>query len=138
MVISIACGTLIIIILYFLYKPGLIYLLFGFLLMGLFSWGEASIGTAVGAFFPDFKPPHSKKSNMTFLGGLLIFIFFVIYLATFSGIAVGTMFLGNFLQWPEIITLLLVLALEIIVNSILYNILINISAFRLKNLEWNY
>ena len=50
----------------------------------------------------------------------------------------GTMFLGSFLQWPEIITLVLVLALESVVNIILYNILINISAFRLKNLEWNY
>ncbi len=138
LIISSACGMFIIIILYFLYRPGLIYLLFGFLLMELFSWGEASIGTAVGAFFPDFNPLHSKKSNMTFLGGLLIFISFIIYLVIFGGIAMGTMFLGSFLQWPEIITLMLVLALESVVNIILYNILINISAFRLKNLEWNY
>ncbi len=138
MIISIAAGTFIIIILYYLFKPGLIYLLFGFLLMGLFSWGEASIGTALGAFFPDFKPPHSKKSNMTFLGGLLTFIFFIVYLAIFSGIVIGTIFLGSFLQWPEIISLLLVLALEVILDIILFNVLINISAFRLKNLEWNY
>jgi len=138
LIISSTAGTLVVIALYLLYRPGLIYLLFGFILMVFFCWGEASIGTAVSAFFPDFKPPHSKKSNMTFLGGILTFIFFIVYLASFGGIVVGSLFLGNFLGWPGIISILLVLALEVIINIILYNLLINLSAFRLKNMEWNY
>ena len=67
-IINIVCGTIGMIILYFVLKPGPIYLILGLFLLILFSWGESIIGTSIGSFFPEFKPIQSRKSNITLLG----------------------------------------------------------------------
>ncbi|MFZ3386817.1 MAG: hypothetical protein WA120_06550, partial [Candidatus Hydromicrobium sp.] len=137
-VLTVICGSIIMIIFYFVYKPGLSYLIFGLLLLILFSWGDSIIGTSVGTFFPVFKPAQSNKSNISFLGGLLNFILFLLYLLFFAGIAVGMLFLANYLKWPNFFVFPIVLALELILNLILHNVLVNISAYRLNGIEWKY
>jgi len=137
-IISMLCGILVIIIFYFLFKPGPSYLVLGLLLLILFSWGESIIGTSIGTFFPLFKPSQSNKSNISFLGNLLIVIFFFIYLLIFSGIVFGGLFLGTYFSLSDLVSFPAILLLELIVDLILYNLLTNVSAYRLNKLEWKY
>jgi ABC-2 type transport system permease protein len=138
-VISIACGMVGIIALSIMMRPSPVYILLGLLLLVLFSWGESVIGTSIGAIFPEFKPIQSSKSNITFLGGLLIFLSFIIYLLIFAGIVVGVLYAGSALfSWPILVTSLVIVALELIVVLILYNVLVNTSTYRLNRLEWKY
>ncbi|MBA7580330.1 hypothetical protein ES708_22221 [subsurface metagenome] len=137
-IINIVCGTIGMIILYFVLKPGPIYLILGLFLLILFSWGESIIGTSIGSFFPEFKPVQSRKSNITLLGILLILISLIVYLLVFSGIVIGVLFAGAYFSWSSLISFPLIIALELIVALILYNVLINLSAYRLNRLEWKY
>ena len=132
-----ASGTFILVVMYIIYRPGLLYLLFGFLLVILFCWGESVIGTTIGAFFPEFKPAYRKRSNITFTGGLLNLILFVVYLAISGGIILGGLYIVN-LGWHIGFSMLLILVVMIIINILLYNILINICTYRINNLEWIY
>jgi ABC-2 type transport system permease protein len=131
-------GSVIMIIFYFIYRPEILYLILGLLLLVLFCWGDSVIGTSVGTFFPVFKPSASNKSNISFLGGILNFIFFALYLSVFCGIAMGAMFLGYYFSWPNLIVFPAILILEVLVDLILYNILINISVYRLNSIEWKF
>ena len=137
-IVSILCGIVGIIILYFVLKPGPLYLVLGLLLLILFSWGESIIGTSIGTFFPEFRPVQSSKSNITFLGGLLTFIFFIVYLLIFASIVIGVLFIGAYFSWPGLVSFLVIIALELILNVILYYVLVNFSAYRLNRLEWKY
>ncbi|MFC2145487.1 hypothetical protein ACFLQQ_04065, partial [Actinomycetota bacterium] len=121
-IISILCGTIGVIILYIILRPGLLYLLLAIFLLVLFSWGESTIGTSIGTFFPEFKPIQSTRSNVTLPGVLLNFIFFVIYLLIFAGIVIGVLFLGSNFSWPGLISFLVIILLVIVVNLILYNV----------------
>ncbi len=132
------CGGMIMLIFYFIYKPALSYLIFGLFLLILFSWGDSVIGTSVGAFFPVFKPSQSNRSNVSFLGGILNLVLFLLYLLFFAGIVMGMLFLADYLAWPDLAVFPIVLALELILNLILYNILVNLSARRLNGIEWRY
>lgn len=132
------CGSIIMIIFYFVYKPALSYLIFGLFLLILFSWGDSVIGTSIGTFFPVFKPSQSNRNNVSFLGGLLNLILFLLYLLFFVGIVVGVLFMANYLAWPNLVVFSIVLALELILNLILYNVLVNLSAYRLNGIEWKY
>ncbi|MFC2159959.1 hypothetical protein ACFLQS_04515, partial [Actinomycetota bacterium] len=125
-VISILCGTLGIIILYIILRPGLAYLVLALLLLVLFSWGESTIGTSIGTFFPEFKPIQSTRSNVTLPGVLLNFILFVIYLLFFAGIVIGVLFLGSNFSWPGLVSFSVIILLVIVVNLILYNVLVNL------------
>jgi len=138
LIINMVCGTIGMIILYFVLKPGPLYLIFGLFLLILFSWGESTLGTSIGAFFPEFKPSQSSKNNITFLGILLILITFIVYMLVFFGIVIGILFAGAYFSWPSLISFLLIIALELIVALILYNVLVNLSARRLNRLEWKY
>lgn len=131
-------GSVIMIIFYFVYRPEILYLILGLLLLALFCWGDSVIGTCVGTFFPVFKPSASSKSNISFLGGILNFIFFALYLLIFSGIAMGVMFLGYYFSLSNLIVFPAILILEVLMNLILYNVLINISAYRLNSIEWKF
>ena len=113
-IISIACGVIGIIILYITLRPGPLYLVSGFFLLVLFSWGESIIGTSIGSFFPEFKPVQTSKSNITFTGGLLTFISFAVYLLVFGGIAIGVLFAGSFFSWPELVSFPVIVAIEFI------------------------
>ncbi len=131
-------GCIIMIIFYLLYKPGILTLIGGLILMVLFSWGDSLICTSVGTFFPVFKPSQSNKNSVSFIGGLLILIFFILYVAFFGGVITGSLILANFLGWTELTAFLIILVIEILVNILLHNILINISAHRLNSIEWKY
>ncbi len=131
-------GSVIMIVFYFVYRPEIIFLIIGLLLLVLFSFGDSIIGTSVGTFFPVFKPSSSSKSNMSFLGGILNFIFFALYLLFFSGIVIGMMFLGNYFSLSDLIIFPVILILEILIDLILYNVLINLSAYKLNAIEWKY
>jgi ABC-2 type transport system permease protein len=131
-------GSVIMIIFYFVYRPEIMYLILGLLLMALFCWGDSVIGTSVGTFFPVFKPSASSKNNISFLGGLLNFIFFALYLLIFSGIIIGVMFLGYFFSWSNMIIFPAILLLEVLIDLVLYSVLINISAYRLSSIEWKF
>ncbi len=137
-IISLGCGILGSIILYIVLKPELPYMILGLFLFILFSWGDSIIGTSIGTFFPEFKPTQSTKSNITFLGILLSLICFIVYLLIFGGIVFGVLFIGRYFSWSNFISFPLILALEFTVNIILYNGLINLSAYRLNRLEWKY
>ena len=137
-IISALCGIIGMIILYFVLKPGPLYLILGLLLLMLFSWGGSIIGTSVGTFFPEFKPAQTSKSNVTFLGGLLAFIFFVVFLLVFAGIVIGVLFMVSYFSWPDFVSFPLIIALELILDLILYYVLVNLRAFRLNRLEWKY
>ena len=137
-IISIVCGITGMIILYFILRPGPLYMILGFFLLILFSWGVSTIGTSIGAYFPEFRPIQSSKSNITFLGGLLTFIFFIVYLLVFAGIVIGVLFAGEYFSWPGLVSALIILASELVVILILYNVLVNLSAYRLNRLEWKY
>ena len=137
-VLTVICGSIIMIIFYFVYKPGLSYLIFGLLLLILFSWGDSVIGTSVGTFFPVFKPSQSNKDNVSFIGGILNLVLFFLYLLFFVGIIVGMLFLANYFSFPTLVVFPVILVLELIVNLILHNVLINLSAYRLNGIEWKY
>ena len=137
-IISIVCGITGMIILYFILRPGPLYLILGLFLLILFSWGVSTIGNSIGAYFPELRPIQSSKSNITFLGGLLTFIFFIVYLLVFAGIVIGVLFAGEYYSWPGPVSALIILASELIVALILYNVLVNLSAYRLNRLEWKY
>ena len=133
------CGSIIMVIFYFVYKPGLGYLIFGLILIILFSWGDSVIGTSIGTFFPVFKPSQSSnRNNISFIGGMLNLVLFLIYILFFAGIVIGILFLANYLNWSNLISFPIIIAMEVILNLILYNILINLSAYRLNSLEWKY
>ncbi len=132
------CGCLIMVIFYVMYRPGLPYLLLGIVLMILFSWGDSIISTSVGSFFPVFKPSASKKNNISFLGSILNLIVFLVYLLFFAGIAIGMLFLANYLSWPYYLIFPVIMVLELILDIILYNILVNISAYKLNRIEWKF
>jgi len=131
-------GSFIVIVFYFVYRPEIIYLILGLLLLVLFCWGDSVIGTSIGTFFPVFKPSLSRKSNVSFLGGILNFIFFALYLFIFSGIIIGAMFLGYYFSLSNVIIFAVILVLELLINLVLYNVLINISAYKLNSIEWKY
>jgi len=131
-------GSFIVIVFYFVYRPEIIYLILGLLLLVLFCWGDSVIGTSIGTFFPVFKPSLSRKSNVSFLGGILNFIFFALYLFIFSGIIIGVMFLGYYFSLSNAIIFAVILVLELLINLVLYNVLINISAYKLNAIEWKY
>ena len=131
-------GCIVMLIFYFLYKPGIITLIAGLLLLILFSWGDSVICTFIGTLFPVFKPSQSSKSNVSFLGGLLLLFFFIIYLLFFGGIIVGMLFVADYLNWSYFTAFPVILVLEIVLNLFLYNILINIGAYRLNSIEWKY
>lgn len=131
-------GSFIVIVFYFVYRPEIIYLILGLLLLVLFCWGDSVIGTSIGTFFPVFKPSLSRKSNVSFLGGILNFIFFALYLFIFSGIIIGVMFLGYYFSLSNVIIFAVILVLELLINLVLYNVLINISAYKLNAIEWKY
>ena len=101
----------------------------------IFDYGQ---NTICGSFFPEFRPIQSSKNNITFLGSLLTFIFLIVYLLVFGGIVIGVLFAGSYFSWPSLISFPIIIALELIVALILYNILINLSAYRLNRLEWKY
>ncbi|MFZ3106772.1 MAG: hypothetical protein WA105_05265, partial [Candidatus Hydromicrobium sp.] len=137
-IITALIGSIIMIIFYFVYRPGLSYLILGLFLLILFSWGDSVIGTSVGTFFPVFKPSQSNKNNISFLGGLLILIFFALYLMIFGGIIIGMLLLANYFSCPILVVFPVILVLELILNLILHNVLINMSAYRLNGIEWKY
>jgi len=137
-IIGILCGIIMMIVFYFVLKPGLSFLVLGFFLLILFNWGQSTIGTSIGVFFPVFKSSQPNRGNISFLGGLLIFVFFIIYLMCFGSIAIGGLFIGSFLSWPNLVIFPVILILEFAVNLILYKILVNISTYRLNKLEWEY
>ena len=138
-ILTVLCGGMIMAIFYFIYKPGLAYLVFGLFLLILFSWGDSVIGTSVGTFFPVFKPSQSSnKNNISFLGGILNFILFLLYSLFFAGIVIGMLFLANYLNWSDLISFPIIIALELVLNLILYNILVNLSTYRLNAVEWKY
>ena len=138
-ILTVLCGGLVMIIFYFMYKPGPAYLIFGLFLLILFSWGDSVINTSVGTFFPVFKTNQSSnRNNISFIGGLLNLILFLIYILFFAGIVIGILFLANYLNWSNLISFPIIIALEVILNLILYNILINLSTYRLNALEWKY
>ncbi|MEE8325072.1 MAG: hypothetical protein V3R31_05405 [Candidatus Humimicrobiaceae bacterium] len=137
-IITSGCGLLGSIVLFIVLRPDPSYLTLGLSMLILFSWGDSIIGTSIGTFFPEFKPAHSSKSNITFLGVLLALIFFTVYLLVFGGIVSGVLFLGGYYSWSNFISFPLIIALEFIVNIILYNGLINLSAYRLNRMEWKY
>jgi len=56
----------------------------------------------------------------------------------FGSIAIGGLFIGSFLSWPNLVIFPVILILEFVVNLILYKILVNISTYRLNKLEWEY
>jgi len=114
-IISIVCGITGMIILYFVLRPGPLYLVLGLFLLILFSWGESTIGTSIGASFPEFRPIQSSKNNITFLGGLLTFISFIIYLLVFGGIVIEVLFTGAYFSWPDLVSFPIIIALELIV-----------------------
>ncbi len=131
-------GSIFMLILYFLYKPGVLMLAAGLFLLILFSWGDSVICTSVGTFFPVFNPPQQNRNNVTFLGGLLILVLFITYFIFFGGIIIGMLFLAKYLSWPGLVVFPIILVIEIIINIILYNLLINMAAYRLNALEWKY
>jgi len=131
-------GSVTMIIFFFVYRPEVSFFVLGLLLLFLFSWGDSVIGTSVGTFFPVFKPSPSSKSNVSFLGGMLNLIFFALYLMFFGGIAIGMLFLGYYFSLSDLIIFPAIILLELLVNLVLYNVLINISAYRLNAVEWKY
>jgi len=138
-ILTVLCGSIIMVIFYFVYKPGLGYLIFGLILIILFSWGDSVIGTSIGTFFPVFKPSQSSnRNNISFIGGMLNLVLFLIYILFFAGIVIGILFLANYLNWSNLISFPIIIAMEVILNLILYNILINLSVYRLNSLEWKY
>jgi hypothetical protein len=138
-ILTILCGGIVMVIFYFVYKPGLAYLIFGLILLILFSWGDSVIGTSISTFFPVFKTNQSSnRNNISFVGGILNLILFFIYILFFAGIVIGLLFLADYLNWSNLISFPIIIALEVILNLILYNILINLSTYRLNALEWKY
>lgn len=137
-IINIFCGITGMTILYFALKPEPAYLILGILLTALFSWGESIIGTSIGSFFPEFRPIQSGKSNITLLGGILLLITSIIYLAIFAGIVIGVLFAGSYYSWPILAAFPIIIALEFVIALILYNVLVNFSAYRLNRIEWKY
>jgi len=138
-ILTIFCGIIIMTIFYFVFKPGLSYLILGLILLILFSWGESIIGTSVGTFFPVFKPSQSSnKNNISFIGGMLNLMLFLLYILIFAGIAIGILYLANYLNWSSLISFPVIIALELILDIILYNTLVNLSTYRLNALEWKY
>lgn len=131
-------GSVLVIVFYFVYRPEIVYLLLGLLLLVLFCWGDSVIGTSVGVFFPVFKPSSSNKNNISFLGGILNLIFFVLYLLIFGGIVIGLMFLGFYFSWSNLIVFPAILIIEILIDLVLYNVLINISTYKLNSIEWKF
>jgi len=127
------------VIFYFVYKPGPAYLIFGLILLILFSWGDSVIGTSIGTFFPVFKTNQSSnRNNISFIGGILNLILFFIYILFFAGIVIGVLFLADYLNLSNLISFPIIIALELVLNLILHNILINLSTYRLNALEWKY
>lgn len=138
-ILTILCGGIVMVIFYFVYKPGPAYLIFGLILLILFSWGDSVIGTSIGTFFPVFKTNQSSnRNNISFVGGMLNLILFFIYILFFAGIVIGILFLADYLNWSNLISFPIIIAMEVILNLILYNILINLSTYRLNALEWKY
>jgi ABC-2 type transport system permease protein len=131
-------GSAIMIVFYFVYRPEIVYLLLGLILLALFCCGDSVIGTSIATFFPVFKPSTSNKNNISFLGGLLNFIFFALYLLIFGGIVMGSMFLGYYFSLSNFIIFPAILILEVLIDLILYNVLINVSAYRLNSIEWKF
>src|SRR3972149_547131 len=62
-ILTILCGGIVMVVFYFVYKPGLAYLIFGLILLILFSWGDSVIGTSISTFFPVFKTNQSSNRN---------------------------------------------------------------------------
>lgn len=137
-IISMLCGFIGIIIFYFLFKPGLLYLFLGLALLVLFSWGSSIIGTSVGAFFPVFKPSQSSKSNISFLGSLITIIFFFVYLLVFSSIVAGVLYIGVYFSWSNLFLFPIITLLELIITIVLYYVLTKLSSNKLNRLEWEY
>jgi ABC-2 type transport system permease protein len=136
--ITASIGIIIMILFYFLYNPGILTLSAGLVFIILFSWGDSLIVTSVGTFFPVFKPYQSNKNSFSFPGGILIMLFFVIYIAFFGSTAAGLLFLADFLGWPEFVAFIMIMVLGFLVNIFLYILLINVSALKLNSLEWKY
>lgn len=131
-------GSIIMLVLYIIYKPGILNLITGILLLILFSWGDSTICTSTGAFFPLFKPSQSQKNNVSFTGSLLILLFFAVYIIFFGGIIIGMLFVASLLNWPQFTGYAVIIIIEVLLNVVLYNILINISVYRLNSMEWKY
>jgi len=131
-------GFMIMLIFYFIYKPGVITLIAGFLLLMLFSWGDSTICTSIGTFFPVFRTRQSGRNNISSLGGILILIFFIAYLIIFAGTVVGMLFVADYLKWQNIAVFTVIIIIETLLNLFLYYILIKIGARRLNSLEWKY
>jgi len=55
-IIGILCGIIMMIVFYFVLKPGLSFLVLGFFLLILFNWGQSTIGTSIGVFFLFLNP----------------------------------------------------------------------------------
>lgn len=131
-------GCIVMLIFYFYYKPGIVIFIMGLLLLILFSWGDSAICTFIGTLFPVFEPSQSSKNNISFLGSILMSLFFIIYLLFFGGIIVGMLFIANYLNWPGFMAFPVILVLGMVLNLFLHSILINIGARRLNSIEWKY
>lgn len=136
--ITVLIGFMVMLVFYFLYRPGAITLIAGFLLLIIFSWGDSTICTFVGTLFPVFRMRQSGRNNISSLGGILILIFFSAYLIIFAGIIIGMLFVANYLKWQNIAVFTVIIMIETVLNLFLYYILINIGARRLNSLEWKY
>jgi hypothetical protein len=131
-------GCVIMLIFYFFYRTQALIFVMGVILMILFSWGDSVICTFIGTLFPVFEPSQSNKNNISFLGSMLSFLFFVVYLLVFGGIIFGVLFAASYFNWQNFTAFAVIIIIEIVINLILHNILINIGAARLNSIEWKY
>jgi hypothetical protein len=104
----------------------------------LFSYGLSTITTSIGAIFPEFKPEHSRRNNITFLGSILTLISLVIYLVIFAGIVIGCIAIGYFTKLPDILAILIMIAFEAVIIIILFNTITKAAAYSLNNREWKW
>jgi ABC-2 type transport system permease protein len=136
--VSAAIGCIFMLVPFFYLKVQVLIFVMGLILMILFSWGDSVICTFIGALFPVFEPSQLNKNNISFLGSILSFLFFVIYLLIFSGIVIGVLFTADYFNWQNFTAFAVIIVIETVINLIIHNILINIGAARLNSIEWKY
>ena len=137
-IVSFIFSLIMILPVYLFIRPKISYLFLEFLLIMLFSYGFSTITTSIGAIFPEFKPEHSSKNNVTFLGSILTLVSLAIYIAVFTGIVIGCIAIGYFTKLPDILAILIMIAFEAVVIIILFNTITRAAAYSLNNREWNY
>ncbi|MCL4384749.1 MAG: hypothetical protein M1326_00335 [Cyanobacteria bacterium] len=137
-IVSLIFGFIIIFAVFLFIRPPIFYFYLEFVFVILFSYGISAITTSVGAIFPEFKPEYSRRNNITFIGSLLTIAGLVIYFLIFAGTIFGCFALGYYTGLPGIILMLIIIALEASLATIILYTFANFAAYILGNREWNY